>query len=52
MMNTEKHTKYDVDLEKGTTEWVGEKIANGLNAIDKRKKNNCRYVVVIYSIKP
>ena len=47
MMNGEKHTKYDVNLEKGTTEWVGEKIANELNAIDKRKKNICHYVFVI-----
>ena len=38
-MNSEKHTKYDVNLEKGTTEWVGEKMANELNTIDKRKKS-------------
>ena len=44
MMNSEKHTKYDVDLEKGTTEWVGEKIPNGLETIDKRNKNICNYV--------
>ena len=47
MMNGEKHTKYDVNLEKGTTEWVGEKMANELNTIDKRKKNICHYVFVI-----
>ena len=47
MMNSEKHTKYDVDLEKGTTEWVGEKMANELNTIDKRKKNIFHYVFVI-----
>ena len=47
MMSSEKHTKYDVDLEKGTTEWVGEKITNGLETIDKRKKNIYRYICVI-----
>ena len=52
MMNGEKHTKYDVNLEKGTTEWVGEKMANELISIDKRKKNNCHYVFVIQSIRP
>ena len=46
MMNGEKHTKYDVNLEKGTTEWVGEKMANELISIDKRKKNICHYVFV------
>ena len=45
MMNSEKHTKYDVDLEKGTTEWVGERLAKGLQTIDKRKKNICHYVL-------
>ena len=50
MMNGEKHTKYDVNLEKGTTEWIGEKMANELISIDKRKKNICRYVFVIQSI--
>ena len=47
MMNGEKHTKYDVNLEKGTTEWVGEKMANELISIDKRKRNICHYVFVI-----
>ena len=47
MMNSEKHTKYDVNLEKGTTEWVGEKLANELISVDKRKKNICHYVFVI-----
>ena len=46
MMNGEKHTKYDVNLEKGTTEWVGEKMANELISVDKRKKNICHYVFV------
>ena len=50
MMNGEKHTKYDVNLEKGTTEWVGEKMANELISIDKRKKHICHYVFVIQSI--
>ena len=52
MMNGEKHTKYDVNLEKGTTEWVGEKMANELISIDKRKKNICHYVFVIQSLIP
>ena len=47
MMSGEKHTKYDVNLEKGTTEWVGEKMANELISVDKRKKNICHYVFVI-----
>ena len=46
MMNGEKHTKYDVNLDKGTTEWVGEKMANELISVDKRKKNICHYVFV------
>ena len=50
MMNGEKHTKYDVNLEKGTTDWVGEKMANELISIDKRKKNICHYVFVIQSL--
>ena len=50
MMNGEIHTKYDVNLEKGTTEWVGEKMANELISIDKRKKNIFHYVFVIQSL--
>ena len=50
MMNGEKHTKYDVNLDKGTTEWVGEKMANELISVDKRKKNICHYVFVIQSL--
>ena len=46
MMNGEKHTKYDVNLDKGTTEWVGEKMANELISVDKRKKNICHFVFV------
>ena len=35
-MNSEDSTKYDIDLDKGTTEWAGERITKGMKMIDKR----------------